>query len=308
MLMKYEIIIDKPAEGNGRIDLRRLAQLADVITKVAEGALQLRLRGVSITAGRKQARLDDALRIDLVGVNKGSTRLMVECATLGETLKGIQFDAFRHEGQLQLNEQTPMSLFMTTFNDALDGNANKEFLDKPLLNQLVAFKKVFRTSEEAFRVSNEGRTKGLTVERESLKRIAILEESLPEPERIVMQGTVDLLQHSGSRIRVKGPDGAMDGFLSEDLDRTQVAQFWTKEATVVGLVHFKPGGRKTIEVQQLFPTAQGEDYFAKHRKGESTEQQIEKQLREKGGRNTSKSAVGQWPGDEDFDTLIGQLT
>lgn len=306
--MKYEITIEKPAEGNGHIDLRRLVQLADIISKVAEGALQLRLRGVSISAGRKQARLDDALRIDLVGVKKGSTRLMVECAMLGETLKGIQFDAFRHEGQLQLAEQTPMSLFMNTFNDALDNEATKEYLDKPLLNQLTTFKKVFRAPEEAFRISNEGRTKELIVKKESLKLIAVLEESLPEPERIVLQGTVDLLQHSSSRIRVKGPDGVMDGFLSDDLDRTEVAQYWTKEATVVGMVHFKPGGRKSIEVQRIFPVERGEDYFAQQRKGESSEQQIERQLREKGGRNTAKSAVGQWPGDEDFDLLIGQLT
>jgi hypothetical protein len=306
--MKYEIIIEKPIEGNGRIDLRRLAQLADIISKVAEGALQLRLRGVSITAGRKPTRLDDALRIDLTGVKKGSTRLMVECETLGETLAGIQFDVFRQEEQLKLQEHTPMSLFMNTFHDALDEAGNKELLDKPLLHQLKNFKKIFRGSEEVFHVQNEGRSKALVIERSSLKRIAELEHTLPEPERIVLQGTVDLLQHSSSRIRIKSPDGTMEGFLSDDLDRTEVAQFWTKDATVVGMVHFKPGGRKIIEVQQLFPSEQGEGYFAKQRKEETTEQQIERQLREKGGRNTAKSVVGQWPGDEGFEELLGQLT
>lgn len=306
--MKYEIKIDKPAEGNGRIDLRRLAQLAGIISKVAEGALQLRLRGVSITAGRKQARLDDALRIDLVGVKKGSTRLMVECQTLGETLSGIQFDAFRHEEQLKLKDHTPMSLFMSTFHDAMDEQASKEYLDKPLLNQLKAFKNVFRSTDEAFHVRNEGSTKELVIERPALKRISDLEDTLPEPERIVLQGTVDLLQHSGSRIRIKGPDGTMDGFLSDDLDRTEVAGFWSKQATVVGMVHFKPGGRRTIEVQQLHPADQAESYFTKQRKGEHVEQQIERQLREKGGRNTAKSVVGKWPGEEDFDALLSQLT
>ena len=306
--MKYEIKIDKPVEGNGHIDFRRLAQLADVISKVAEGALQLRLRGVSITAGRKQAKLDDALRIDLVGVKKGSTRLMVESRTLGDTLTGIQFDAFRHEEQLKLKEQTPMSLFMNTFHDALDEQGNKEFLDKPLLNQLKSFKKVFRAKEETFPVSNEGHTKTLTVQHESIKRIAELEDSLPEPERIVLKGTVDLLQHSSSRIRIKGPDGTMEGFLSDDLDRTAVAQFWTKETTVVGMVHFKPGGRRTIEVQQLYRADKAEDYFAKPQKGETSEHQIERQLREKGGRNTAKTVVGQWPGEEDFNDLLEQLT
>ena len=100
----------------------------------------------------------------------------------------------------------------------------------------------------------------------------------------------------------------MEGFLSDELDRSEVAQFWTKEATVMGLVHFKPGGRRTIEVQRIFPVEQGHDYFTKQRKGENTEHQIERQLREKGGRNMSKSTVGHWPGDEDFELLIGQLT
>lgn len=306
--MKYEITIKKPVEGNGRIDLRRLAQLAGSITKVAEGALQLRLRGVSITSGRKQASLQDALRMDLTGIKRGSTRLMVECQPLGETLQGLQFDAFRQEEQVKLREQTPMSLFMTAFHDALDEEGNKDYLDKPLLNQLKAFKKVFRGKDESFHVLNEGRTKALTVEHGAFKRIADLEESLPEPERIVVQGTVDLLQHSSSRIRIKGPGGTMDGFLNDDLDRSSVAQFWTKEATVVGLVHFKPGGRRILEVQQIFPADQGEHYFTKRPHGERAEQQIERQLREKGGRNTAKSVVGQWPGDEEFDLLLDQLT
>ena len=32
--MKYEITIDRPVEGNGHIDFRRLAQLADVIAEL----------------------------------------------------------------------------------------------------------------------------------------------------------------------------------------------------------------------------------------------------------------------------------
>lgn len=41
-------------EEKGTIDLHRLALIADSIRKVSEGALQIRLRGVSLTKGRKK--------------------------------------------------------------------------------------------------------------------------------------------------------------------------------------------------------------------------------------------------------------
>ena len=60
--MKYEIKIKHALEKKGTIDLQRLAAIAEGIKKISEGALQIRLRGVSLTKGRKKISLKDALK------------------------------------------------------------------------------------------------------------------------------------------------------------------------------------------------------------------------------------------------------
>ena len=52
--MNYEIKIENATETKGTIDLHRLTLIADSIRKVSEGALQIRLRGISLTKGRKK--------------------------------------------------------------------------------------------------------------------------------------------------------------------------------------------------------------------------------------------------------------
>ncbi|HNE80533.1 MAG TPA: hypothetical protein PKX39_08085, partial [Flavobacteriales bacterium] len=64
--MKYELTIHDAAEPNGTIDMVRLARIAQGITKVADGALQLRLRGLSFGPGRPskdKLALENAMRI-----------------------------------------------------------------------------------------------------------------------------------------------------------------------------------------------------------------------------------------------------
>ncbi len=63
--MKYEIKIEHALEKSGTINLLRLEAIAEGIRKISEGALQIRLRGVSLTKGRKKISLKDSLKVSL---------------------------------------------------------------------------------------------------------------------------------------------------------------------------------------------------------------------------------------------------
>jgi len=146
--MKYEIKIDKANEERGKIALRRLGIIAHGIIHVAEGALQIRLGSISFSKGRKALNIQDALAINVVGIKKGSTILQLECETLGKTLKGAQLNAFKQDSNEYLPNETPVSLFIHSFQDALDEKATKDNLDKPLLRELKQFQKALFSPEE----------------------------------------------------------------------------------------------------------------------------------------------------------------
>lgn len=88
-----------------------------------------------------------------------------------------------------------------------------------------------------------------------------------------------------------------------------IAPFWGKEVTITGTAHFKPRGRSVIEIERVFEAGKGDAYFSKKTKSETVEQQLEKQIREKGG-NQLAQIMGKWPGDEtdeEFEQMLKDI-
>jgi len=84
-------------EENGKIDFVRLASIAEGISRIAEGALQIRLKEVSLSKGRKKESLKKSLRITVSGLKKVSTILYLESEKFKDTLDNVQLDIFRNE-------------------------------------------------------------------------------------------------------------------------------------------------------------------------------------------------------------------
>ena len=73
--MKYELKISGAIEESGTIDLQRLATISNGIRKISEGALQIRLKGISFSRGKKKIPLEKSLKVRLTGLKEGSTVL-----------------------------------------------------------------------------------------------------------------------------------------------------------------------------------------------------------------------------------------
>lgn len=307
--MNYEIKIINAIEAEGAIDLGRLAKIAEGIRRISEGALQIRLRGISLTKGRKKISLQNALKVTLTDIKKGSTVLCLSTEPFEKTLESCQTDIFGAEAQAELPAETPMSLFIKSFQHALTDDDPQELLDKPLLRELKSLKKAFLSEGETMLFSNQGSMPVLQLTQKDFTKIKGLEDEIPDPQSVVLNGVVELLQYSKLKVKIKTAEGIVDGFLSDDLSSADIAKFWGKEVTITGTSYFKPRGKSVIEIERVFEPGTGDAFFSKRPKSETVDLQIARQIREKGS-NPLANIMGKWPGDEtdeEFEQLLKAL-
>lgn len=220
----------------------------------------------------------------------------------------IQLDIFRQEEQIELPKHTPVSMFINAFHDALDESSSQEYLDKPLLRDLKNFKKVFNTDKEKISIVNQGSVTQLELTRTTFNRIKTIDDELPKPESIIVNGKVDLLHFSKFKVKIETQEGIVEGIIGDEIDPDEIAKYWGKEVTITGTQHYKPGGRYVVEIQRVFEPEAGDEYFSRKKKTETVEEQIQRQLRENNYQNRLPEIVGKWPGDEEFDELLNMLT
>jgi hypothetical protein len=306
--MKYEIRLAGADQDDGKIELDRLVQLAQSITNIARGALQVKLVGISNEKGRRTEKISTALKIKLSDLKKGSTVLELECESFKTTLQGHPGDLFKSEILEQLPDKTPMSLVIESFREAMDYNEDSTFLDKPLLKKLKDFKKVFVSNDELLTISNQGSIPEITLRKSDFKRIGILEDSFPEPQEIVINGVVEELKYSKLRVGIATKQGLVNAVLSEELEPMDISKYWGKELTIAGRMHFLPSGKPSfIYIERVFNPDDFDEYFSKPVSKLNIDQQIQKKIKAQKHTNLLGDIVGQWPGDESIDDILKDL-
>jgi len=321
--MIYEIQIGGSEQDDGKIDLLRLAQLAQYIIDIAKGALQIRLQGYSAERGRPSERVNNAIKIKLSDLKEGhlannwqpvskyakqsSTILVLECSKLAESLQGQQGDVFKPEMLSELFNQTPVGLVMESFRQALNYKEEASQLDKALLKKLKYFERLFVSEDEFVTLSNRGSIQEVKLTKKDFKKIQVLEESIPESQTIIINGIVNELNYFKSRVSIVTDDGPVNGILGEELD-SDISKYWGKQLTIHGTAHYMPGGKMSfLYVEKIFEPSSADKYFSKQPKKETVEQQIQRQQKSMKGRNQLRELIGQWPGDESIEELINAL-
>lgn len=306
--MKYEIRLSGADQDDGKIDLDRLIQLTQSITNIARGALQVKLVGISNEKGRRSEKISTALKIKLSDIKKGSTILELECDQFKSTLEGHPGDFFKTEILEQLPDKTPMSLVIDSFREALNYDEDSTFLDKPLLKRLKDFKKIFISRDELLTISNQGSIPELTLKKDDFKKISILEDSIPEPQEIVINGVVEELKYSKLRVGIATKQGLVNAVLSEELEPVDISKYWGKELTIAGRMHFLPSGKPSfIYIERIFTPDEFDNYFSKSVNKLNIEQQIQKKLKQQKHSNLLGDLIGQWPGEESIEDILKDL-
>ncbi|MCZ4319910.1 hypothetical protein O4H26_13025 [Aequorivita viscosa] len=311
-IIEYDIILKSDLQEKGTIDLDRIAFLAKSISNIAKGALQIRLGGISNKQGKKPKFLDEALNIRLKGIKESSTLLELESPTFASSIKAIQVNAFQPEVSEELPNQTPMSLFMLAYQEAFDDNDyDKNLLDKALVKNLIDLKSFFRSNNEELIISNRGSLPELHLKKSDFNKIKLLEDSIPEPQNVVINGIIDILEHSKSKVTVKTEQGNLLGNITNKFQQDVIKGFWGKDATIYGIGHFKPNGKlHYVEIKRIYESTEEDKYFSKIPFSENVLQQIQKQSSKSPARNWMNEIAGKWPGqesDEEFEKLLKEL-
>lgn len=305
--MNYDIQIRGDEQDNGLIEFDRLAQLAQSTKEIATKALMLRLFGFSDIKPPKNLFSASYIFLEsLHGNRTEGTSLLLNCEHFEKNVKTLQLNAFKPaEEILQL---TPMSLVIQSFRSALLDEEDKENLDKPLLKTLLKFKKNFIGNNEIIYFSNRNTVPSVEVTLDDFTKIENLEESIPEPNKVIINGKLDEMKYSKSKLVLITEEGPVNAFSKEQSFILGVKDFIGKDLTVTGMAHYKPGGKLSfIEIQDFAEPGKNDKLFSRIPHAMNVQQQIEYQLKSGKSRNPLATITGKWPGEESLDDILKDL-
>ncbi len=305
--MNYDIRIRGDKDDNGLIEFDRLNQITQSTKDIATKALMLKVRGFSDIVPDKKLKRALAIRLQsLTGSKTEGTYMLLDCDHFRETIQNLQLNMFRPTEEI-LN-LSPMALVIQTFRSALVENEDKGNLDKPLLKTLLKFKKNFVSNNEVFFFSNRQSIPEIEVTKDDFKKIESLEDSIPEPKKILINGQLDEMKVSKNKLGLLTKDGPVNVFANDNSIIQGIVDFMGKEVTISGLGHFKPNGQLSfIEIHEYFQPGQKDNFFSRKPVSMSIEQQVLFQIKKGKKKNPLASITGKWPGDEPLEDLLKML-
>ncbi|MGN6802891.1 MAG: hypothetical protein ACTHJN_13395 [Ginsengibacter sp.] len=305
--MNYDIHLRGSENDNGLIEVDRLNLLTQSTKEIARKALMLRVGGFSEIRASKNLMKALSIFLERVGGNKTEgTYLLLNCEHFEKNIESLQLNAFKPaEELLQL---TPMALVIQTFRAALIEEEDKEYLDKPLLKTLLKFKKNFTNSNEVIYLSNRSSVPAIEVTVNDFNKIEDLEESIPEPNKVMINGKLDEMKYSKSKLVLITDQGPVNAFSKDASTIYSLKDYFGKELTITGMAHYKPGGKLSfIEIQDFTEPGEGDKVFSRLPHAMSVQQQIAFEMKSGKSKNPLKDITGQWPGDETLEDLLKLL-
>ncbi|OFX41933.1 MAG: hypothetical protein A2X08_01865 [Bacteroidetes bacterium GWA2_32_17] len=305
--MNYDIKIRGDKEDNGLLEFDRLNQITQNTKEIATKALMLKIRGFSEIKPDKSIKEALAIRLQSLNGNKNEgTSMVLDCEHFEKTLKVLQLNLFKPTGEVL--KLTPMALVIQTFRSALIEEEDKDNLDKPLLKTLLKFKKNFISNNEIFYFSNRNSIPEIEVTLKDFRKIENLEDSIPEPTKVIINGKLDEMKYSKSKLVLITNEGAVNAFAKDYVVIDGIVHYMGKELTISGMAHYKPNGQVSfIEIQEYYEPGKKDIFFSRKPLAMDTQQQIAFQLKAGKSRNPLTAIIGKWPGNESDDEFQKML-
>jgi hypothetical protein len=309
--VKYKLKLKGLSTPPGKISIRALKDLVDMVIESSERGLRLAIQGESIKRGPLPGWLARSLDFTVTGITKGSTTVLLEAPELGETAAELikQQDLWYSKPK---PTDTAISLVSRSVKDAVSENIESMAFDKGVLDGLLAFESFFKTHGDKLVVQALGRpAENFSLGCAELEHVRELKSDTPEPIVLVISGHFDVIQHSkrSFHLRLSNNNVILGTIDPSILNVENMREFWGKKVTIKGIVHFNPGRKvRLLEAQTIKLAEEGEEIFEKIPEPPKSVTLFELDPQKLNAGPGLEEMWGQWPGDESVDELLSALT
>lgn len=309
--VKYKLKIEGLKTPSGTISILALKDLADIFIENSERALRLAVEGTSLKKGQLPKWIRDAVDFNITGIGNGSTILSIEAPQLGE----VAFDQINQQN-LYLNlphpNDTALTVFANSYNDATSEKYESDYYDKGLLTSLISFKVFINKYANSVEIESpvDKKVSRVKIDGQKLEIIQKLTASIPESRKIILSGIIDIIEHFAGRFKLNLENGEkIQGAIDKEyLDLEVMRNYWGKKVTVKGIADFRPNGTiRFIKADLIKPFDNSEKLFQEYmvfHEPQNTIYKISKSLPEIA---PLKEIWGKWPGEESIDEILAAL-
>lgn len=307
----YDLRFHGLPESPGKIKAAACYRVLGALLKAAERATRLAVTGEGVGRGPRPAWLKAALDFTMGAPERGSTVLCFDAPRLAQAAPE-QFAVPSLWGPAFPSEETALDLVSEAIQEAQSSSPSGERFDASVLEAVVDMTKAVRHPGVRCELVPRGSARGaFALDADAGARIHGLLEEIPSPRASIVTGRLDAIKHEGGRFQIVLDQGArLPGRLDPGaLEKEVLRPLWGKQATVMGIVRFKPTGRpQFIEARRITAQDAGDRVFAGLPDTEPG------QSRTLFPRPSSSDAyakphdlVGAWPGDETVEELLAEL-
>jgi hypothetical protein len=308
--VRYKLSIQGLPTPHGTISFNTLKTITEILSQGAERALRLAIEGQSVKKGPTPTWLSKSTDFVLVGIQKGSTALVVDAASLGEVAHDqiCQMDFWHTPPQ---PGDTAMTILSHALRDASSQRLESERYDTGVLETLLEFKQLLRTNGVLIKLTAEKRPhESLTLDKTTFNTIQKIKQAIPEPQAVLVSGLLDTIEHSRKRFQLTMKNGeTLRGNIDEAaISSEQMRRLWGQHATIKGVLHYKASGKPMFLEAQLIQASQsGDEVFEKIVTPKSAAQIWAEVKAETSGRDMLAEIWGKWPGDESVEEVLHLL-
>lgn len=307
--VKYQLQIKGLAALDGTIRARTLLHLLQGLMECAERGLRLAIEGVSVKTGRPPTWLEKAVDVTVAGLKKGSTVLDIEAPTLGAAI-GAELQQQDFWIQPPSPDDTALTLFSRSVCDATAENLESDYYDGGVLKALLDLRPFFKEAKSLELIAKGRPQEHVKLTAREIEKAERLKIRTPDPRAFLVSGHLDAIQHSRKRFQLVLPNGqVIPGRIDEEfISAENLRQFWGKEVTIKGTVHFKPSGRiQLLDAQLIKAKEPGEEVYAEMPAVQTEAQFVASTFQAGDRKDWLKDVWGKWPGDETIEDLLADL-
>ena len=273
-----------------------LRDLTSILVDGARGAVRLRVEGRSSARGLIPGWLAIAADFDIVGIEKGSTVVLIDAPPLVE----VAPDLFQQQHLFHPFDpsRTAIDLLEESIAEAARGQLDTELYDQPLLAKIKEFDRVLSAGYRDIELTGAA-TAPVVIRPETVTTVDHLLSKTPQPQSVRVSGRLDLIRYSDRMFVLVLADGQSIKGVAEGVAAEKLARLFGCQVTVTGTAVFRPAGRiLRLEADDL--EAAGEDGTVWSRMPTPLFRSIEPaELRRPQGPRSGVNAIfGRWPGEE----------